>query len=227
MSIKNLRLIDVGILIFDDFEILDATGPISVFNAAKIPGNPKDEDPNDKFSIFYNRFSLFNTKLISVYDQDIVKSSDGTKVIPDYLLSDLQTNKFNFKPFILVIPGGKGIQPVRKDKKFIQWLTNFVEDIEITLSVCTGAYALAETGLLDTEEMFTTHWAHSGFLDEEFPHLSDRLALNARYVDNGTNIITSAGVSSGIDGALRVVARLVSDEVAERVAKRIEYPWLG
>ncbi|MHA2029575.1 MAG: DJ-1/PfpI family protein [Candidatus Kariarchaeaceae archaeon] len=225
MSIQNLKLIDVGILVFDDVDLLDVTGPKEVFSAASIQGNPKDTDVFDRFSEMYNTISLFNSKLISVHKQEFITTADGTKIIPDFCIDDLNSKDISFTPFIYVIPGGKGVHKVRKDSNFIGWLKAKVSDTHLTLSVCTGAYALAETGLLDNEELVTTHWKHYEMFNDEFPQL--QLANNARYVDNGTNIITAGGVSSGIDGALRVVARLVSEEVAQRVADRIVYPWLG
>ncbi|MCE7735052.1 MAG: DJ-1/PfpI family protein [Candidatus Heimdallarchaeota archaeon] len=225
MSIKNLKLIDVGIIIFDDVDLLDFTGPKEVFNAAAIQGNLDDIDSSDSFSSMYNTISLFNAKLISVYNQEFITTADGTKIIPDFCIDDLEDENNRFHPFIYVIPGGKGVHKVRKDKSFISWLKLKVSEAHLSLSVCTGAYALAETGLLDDEELVTTHWNHYHKILEEFPNIT--LANNARYVDNGTNIITAGGVSAGIDGALKVVSRLVSDEVAERVAEQIVYPWLN
>lgn len=225
MSFRDLKLIDVGIIIFDDVDLLDVSGPKEVFSAASIQGNPEDIDINDKFSSMYNRISLFNTKLISVYDQDFVTTADGVKIIPDYILGDLKSDKSYFDPFIVVIPGGKGVHTIRKDKDFLEWLKKTVNKAHLSLSVCTGAYALAEAGLLDDQDLVTTHWRHYEIFQEEFPNLM--LANNARYVDNGTNIITSGGVSSGIDGSLKVISRLVSEEVAQRVADIIVYPWLG
>lgn len=224
MSIQNLKLIDVGIIIFDDVDLLDVTGPKEVFNTAAIQGNPEDIDISDKFSTMYNTISLFNTKLISVYNQEFITTADGTKIIPDYCIDDLKDENIRFNPFIYVIPGGKGVHKVRKDELFINWLRIKVSEAHLSLSVCTGAYALAETGLLDEEELVTTHWNHYDAFLDEFPNIT--LANNARYVDNGTNIITAGGVSSGIDGALQVVSRLVSEEVAQRVAEKIVYPWL-
>ena len=107
----------------------------------------------------------------------------------------------------------------------MNWLSSNVKNAHLSLSVCTGAYAFADAGLLDDEDLVTTHWRHYEFFAEEFPQLL--LANNARYVDNGTNIITTGGVSSGIDGALKIVSRLLSEDVAQRVADSIVYPWLG
>ncbi|OLS19323.1 MAG: Isonitrile hydratase [Candidatus Heimdallarchaeota archaeon LC_2] len=225
MSFRDLKLIDVGIIVYDEVDLLDITGPKEVFSAASIQGNPEDIDASDKFAGVYNRISLFNTKLISVYDQEFITTADGVKIIPDYKIADLKDEKTHFNPFIFVMPGGKGVHTIRKDKKFIEWLQTTVKNAHLSLSVCTGAYALAEAGLLDDQDLVTTHWRHYDLFAEEFPHLL--LANNARYVDNGTNIITTGGVSSAIDGSLKVVSRLLSEEVAQRVADAIVYPWLG
>lgn len=226
VSFQNIKLIDVGILVFDDVDLLDVTGPKEVFSAATIQGDPANIDVSDRFSEMYNTIPFFNIKLISINKQEFITTADGTKIIPDYDIQGLEeTNLQKFKPFIYVIPGGKGVHKVRKDPIFIAWLREKVSEAHLTLSVCTGAYALAETGLLDTEELVATHWRHYEMFMEEFPQIT--LANNVRYVDNGTNIITAGGVSSGIDGALQVISRLLSEEVAQRVADRIVYPWLG
>ncbi len=89
----------------------------------------------------------------------------------------------------------------------------------MTTSVCTGAFLLAERGLLDGRKA-TTHWASIAWMRDAYP--SVRMEDTARVVDEG-HLITSAGVSAGIDMALHVVARLHGEDVATRTARAMEY----
>jgi len=86
-------------------------------------------------------------------------------------------------------------------------------------SVCTGAFLLAATGLLDGKSA-TTHWASIEWLRENHPAITVR--DDQRYVDEG-RIITSAGVSAGIDMALHVVERMHGPAVARQSARHMEY----
>jgi transcriptional regulator GlxA family with amidase domain len=87
--------------------------------------------------------------------------------------------------------------------------------------VCTGAFVLAQGGILNGHRA-TTHWARIDTLREQFPQV--QVLSDARYVDDGA-VITSAGISAGIDMSLHLVARLQSPEVAIQTARRMEYDW--
>ena len=91
----------------------------------------------------------------------------------------------------------------------------------MTTSVCTGAFLLAERGLLDGRRA-TTHWGSVDWMRSEYPTVS--VLGDRRVVDEG-RIITSAGVSAGIDMSLHVVARLHGIETAAWTARRMEYDW--
>jgi YHS domain-containing protein len=91
------------------------------------------------------------------------------------------------------------------------------------MSVCTGAFVLAKTGLLDGKSATTFHGAFNTFAIE-FPKI--QLKRGARFVENG-NLATSGGLSSGIDLALRVVERYYGREVATKTAYNMEYQGQG
>jgi AraC family transcriptional activator FtrA len=86
-----------------------------------------------------------------------------------------------------------------------------------TVSICTGAFALAHAGLLDGRRA-TTHWGYAGHLAEQFPAVE--VDPGVLYVDEG-DVLTSAGVAAGIDLCLHIVRRDHGAEVAARVARRI------
>jgi transcriptional regulator GlxA family with amidase domain len=222
LSFQDIKLIDVGIIVFDDVDFLDVVGPMEVFHATRIP----NIDQSDKTQIeqLYDSISLFNTKLVSFEATSSIKTATGTTVVPDLSIEDLQAQTTKtFNPLIWVIPGGKGIHEIRNNPQFIKWLSDTIEESHLTLAVCTGTYAVAQTGHLNFEHA-TTHWRHFDLFAAEFPDIT--IDVNARYVET-PKIITTGGVSCGIDGALQVVSRLVSEDVAQRVAESIVYPWLS
>jgi transcriptional regulator GlxA family with amidase domain len=87
-------------------------------------------------------------------------------------------------------------------------------------SICTGAFLLAEAGLLDGRRA-TTHWAHVDRFLERFPDVD--LDPNVLYVEDGT-IFTSAGTASGIDLCLHLVRRDLGSDVATAIARRMVVP---
>ncbi len=116
---------------------------------------------------------------------------------------------------VLVVPGGKGARTPSKEQSFIvKYISRFFSSRQYVLSVCTGAFLLAEAGII-TEKTVTTHRSY----------LSQ---LNGRVVDyrivKDNNVITCQGVSAGIDGALFLGSILFGKAAAERTIKNIEYP---
>jgi transcriptional regulator GlxA family with amidase domain len=103
----------------------------------------------------------------------------------------------------------------------METLTRLLADAELAMSVCTGAFVLARSGMLDDMEA-TTHYRSIERLREAAPKAI--VHADRRFVDNG-RVVTAAGVSAGIDGALHVVARLFGGEVARGVAQHMEYRW--
>jgi AraC family transcriptional activator FtrA len=87
-------------------------------------------------------------------------------------------------------------------------------------SVCTGAFALAATGLLDGRRA-TTHWMHADELAERYPAIT--VDPGVLYVDEGS-ILTSAGTAAGIDMCLHLVRRDLGAEAANTVARRMVVP---
>ncbi|HKD99624.1 MAG TPA: tetratricopeptide repeat protein, partial [Planctomycetota bacterium] len=96
-----------------------------------------------------------------------------------------------------------------------------VPRVEIAMSVCNGAFSLAEAGFLDGLDV-TTHSSALGWLRSAAP--TARVHDDLRFCDNG-HIVTAAGVSAGIDGALHLVHRLLGSAVARKAARRMEYVW--
>jgi transcriptional regulator GlxA family with amidase domain len=192
----------VGILIFDDVEVLDFCGPFEVFSVARHPDHPGDDD------------QLFRVFTIAEEDR-IINCRGGLLVQPHFTIAN------HPELDILVVPGGKGTRRERYNPHLIDWITAQDPKIELLTSVCTGAFLLAEAGKLDGLEA-TTHWASVDHMRETYENIS--MLADTRYVDQG-RVITSAGISAGIDMSLHVVERLHGSDAAAYTARRMEYEW--
>ena len=136
------------------------------------------------------------------------------KVVPDYSFKNAP--QFD----IVLIPGGDHHKAMH-NKATLGWIKAQSTAAQTILSVCTGAYILAETGLLDNLSATTFYPALRNF-KKDYPRITT--ITNQRFVDNG-KIITAAGLSSGIDAALHVVAKHHGIERAKSIAMKVEYDW--
>lgn len=188
----------VGILLFNEVEVLDFAGPFEVFSLATHPGcNVK----------------LFTVKTVA-QTKEIIKARNGLQVVPD--LSFDEKPEFD----ILIIPGGYGAERIEINNTILlDWLREQLGYVDIMASVCTGAFLLAEAGLLNDKEA-TTHWMDIDRLEQEFPRI--RVKRNVKFVDQG-QIITAGGISAGINMSFHIISRLVGKDVSRFTAKRMEY----
>jgi transcriptional regulator GlxA family with amidase domain len=193
----------IGILLFDQVELLDFAGPFEVFSRTRLePGlASRRNDDGAPFTVF----------TVAEHAQPIVVTG-GLRVIPQY--------DFASAPPIdlLVVPGGWGTRPLLEHTPTLEWIRTTAAGATLVTSVCSGALLLARTGLL-AHQRATTHW---GALDQ-LAALDDtiRVQRDARVVHD--RIITSAGISAGIDMALDVVERLHGKAVADDTAHYMEY----
>jgi transcriptional regulator GlxA family with amidase domain len=194
----------VGILLFDDVEVLDFAGPFEVFSRTRlVPGaDSRRSDDSAPFDVF----TVARTA-------EIVTATGGLQVTPTYSWESAPPID------IVVIPGGFGTRPLLKDYATLAWIRSVAERASLVTSVCTGALLLAQTGLL-THRRATTHWAALDLLASLDPSI--QVERDARVVTDG--IVSSAGVSAGIDMAFDVVERLCGREVADETARYIDYP---
>jgi transcriptional regulator GlxA family with amidase domain len=192
----------VGILIFDEVEVLDFCGPFEVFSTARPAGEHSDAA------------QLFTVVTIAEEDK-IITCRGGLLVKPHATIE-------HHPPLdILVVPGGQGTRRERHNQRLLDWIAQQDQHTNLTTSVCTGAFLLAERGLLDKHRA-TTHWNSIEWMRSTYPAIN--MLADTRVVDEG-HIITSAGVSAGIDMSLHVVSRLYGIEAAEWTARRMEYAW--
>lgn len=188
----------VGLLIFDEAEVLDVAGPFEVFSVA---GRRHGLDP-------------FHVALVAERLEPVRLRNDF-RLVPHFTLETAPPTD------LLVVPGGIGTRRELANEPLLQWLRQRAAQAELVLSVCTGSLLLGKAGLLDGLEA-TTHHGALDLLRTVAP--TARLRPEARFLDNG-QVIVAAGVSAGIDMALHVVERLLGSEVAEEAAIYMEYHW--
>jgi transcriptional regulator GlxA family with amidase domain len=192
----------VGILIFDDVEVLDFAGPFEVFSRTRlVPGaESRRSDDSAPFDVF------------TVGANHIVTAIGGLKVIPAWSLSDAPPID------ILVVPGGFGTRALLRDEATLAWIRQAALRASHVTSVCTGALLLAQIGALRGRRA-TTHWAALDLLAA----IDSTILVqhDARVVFD--TVVTSAGVSAGIDMAFALVETLHGPEVARETARYIEY----
>lgn len=115
----------------------------------------------------------------------------------------------------LVVAGGQGVRDALRDDALIRWLRDAAGRSRRVTSVCTGAFLLAEAGLLDGRRA-TTHWASAGRLAERYPGVD--VDSESIFVRDG-DVWTSAGVTAGMDLALALVEDDLDPEAALEVAR--------
>jgi transcriptional regulator GlxA family with amidase domain len=192
--------IRVAILVFDGVEVLDFCGPFEVFSAVRGGGAQRDTAP------------LFRVFTVAEEDR-IITATGGLEVKPSDTLDACPPVE------ILIVPGGQGTRREVGNAPLMSWLAGRAPATPVMASVCTGAFLLAQTGLLDGKRA-TTHWASMDRLRQTYPHV--RVAADERVVDEG-RVVTAAGVSAGIDMSLLLVERYAGSNVAAETARWMEY----
>lgn len=190
----------VAILIFDDVELLDFAGPFEVFSSVR--------------NLTGDHERLMDVFVVAETTAP-VRCRNGLIVQPEQSIEACPVVD------ILVIPGGAGVRPALERHHLVEWVRTRAQEAELTVSVCTGSFLLAQAGLLSGRQA-TTHWERINEMRERFPDVE--IIEDQRWIDAG-EIITAAGVSAGIDVALHVVRRLYGADVARATALSIEYDY--
>jgi transcriptional regulator GlxA family with amidase domain len=193
----------VGIVVYEDVEVLDFCGPFEVFSVTRLNEEKRREE-----------LSPFQAFLVAESTSPIV-ATGGMKVVPDYDLDSCP------KLDILLVPGGWGFRPQMNNERLLKWVADRSREVETLASVCTGALLLGKAGLLEGKRA-TTHWRWLDAMQEMFPKTTVEKRLH--FVEEGA-FFSSAGISAGIDMTLRLVARYYGEAVARATAKHMEYPY--
>ncbi len=194
---------NVGILIFDDVEILDFAGPFEVFSRTRLVPGPESRRSED--SAPFHVFTVAKTAAP-------IQTTGGLRVIPHYGFADAP------RVDLVVVPGGWGTRALLHDAETLDWIRRAAARARKVTTVCTGSLLVAKAGLLEGRHA-TTHWGALDTLDS----LKAGVTVEREYrvVDDG--VISSAGVASGIDMAFYVVETLFGRDVADETAHYVEY----
>jgi transcriptional regulator GlxA family with amidase domain len=182
----------IGVLIFQNFQLLDAAGPISVFEiAARFSG------------------AAPAIKVMAVTSGPVRRSSGVEMLARGLAPADAMTT--------LIVAGGEGVRAAATCPKTLSFVRSVAKRGIRVASVCSGAYVLAEAGLLDGRRA-TTHWQRTKHFVSAYP--KTKLEADRIFVRDG-NVWTSAGITAGIDLALAMVAEDFGDEIAQKTARQL------
>jgi transcriptional regulator GlxA family with amidase domain len=196
--------IPVAFVISDGAVMIDFAGPWEVFQDAYIHGGMGEG----------MRMDLFRLYTVAETDKPI-EASGGMKIVPDYTFATA------LAPKVIVVPGQSAQN--KPSQAMQEWIRKSAKTADVTMSVCTGAFLLANTGLLQGKAATTNHNAYKS-MAMQFPDIT--LKRGARFVEQG-NVATAGGLSSGIDLALRVVERYYGHDIAKQTAYDMEYQGQG
>lgn len=197
------RPIKVAFAVNPGVQVIDVAGPWETFQDTYI--SPDAENA---------AFELFTVSETS----RPVRGSGGLMIVPDFTIDNAPS------PDVIVVPHFDQPKPSTHEISAIhQWIKEAHDRAALTMSVCTGAFQLAKTGLLDGLPMTTNQKAYNNFA-KAFPKANLRRGPRFVEVDR---IATSGGLSAGIDLALRVVARYFNENVAQQTADTMEYVGQG
>jgi transcriptional regulator GlxA family with amidase domain len=191
----------VGILVFEQVDLLDVGGPYEVFLTASRLQVRAGAEPS------------FEVRTVGL-TRAAVTAYGGLRLTPHSAIDESGPID------LLVIPGAIAIDDVLANDALMRAVDVAAERAQTVASVCTGAFLLGRLGLLEGRR-WTTHW-------EDVPELATRITGTGeawvRWVDEG-RVVTSGGLSSGIAMALHLVDRFAGRELAVRTARQIEYDW--
>ncbi|KAJ6015906.1 ThiJ/PfpI family protein [Penicillium herquei] len=222
----------VAVLVYEDVNILDFTGPMQVLS--HVSPNHQESDPNPG--------PIFEIKTVA--QDPLIHLSSSINIEPDILLASARDKIKEFD--ILIVPGA----PMSVIRRIIQnnasleldlirhYTTTKSERPRLLLSVCTGAFLLGASGLLSGLTV-TTHYRAldelrdlcSGLEDSKQGKTSTNV-IHRRFADAGNlkgtkvQIITSGAISAGIDAAFYIVCKLLGAEAASSASRDMEYGWM-
>lgn len=192
----------IGLLLFDQVDLLDFGGPYEVFlTANRLLARAGDE----------RRFDVVTLTV----DGNPVTAYGGVGLVPDTVLD--RSGALD----VLVVPGAIAIDEVVADRSLVETIRDAMNRVEIMTSVCTGAFLLGEAGLLEGRG-WTTHFEDVDILASSIGRQG--ATRDVQWVDTGA-VVTAGGLSAGIGMALHLVDRLIDRSFAIATAHQIGYAW--
>jgi transcriptional regulator GlxA family with amidase domain len=182
----------IAFLIYPDFQLLDAAGPIAAFEIAArhVPGS-------------------YSLRVVAAA-AGLVRSSSGASMQAQPLVRAQGIDT-------LIVAGGDGSRSAMTCMKTRRFIQSCVRRARRTASVCSGSYLLAAAGVLDGKRA-TTHWSRAADFARKFPRVE--LDADRIFVKDGP-VWTSAGISAGIDLSLAMIEADLGESVARRTAQQL------
>lgn len=180
---------------FPDALLLDLAGPLQVFEIA-------NETSSDRAAVY--------DVAVCSRPGGLVRTSSGVEIMTAPLEAAAPSDT-------VVVVGGPGVHAAARDPVLCSWISGQAASARRICSVCTGAFVLARSGLLDGRRA-ATHWGSCSLLQEQHP--ATTVSPDAIYLRDGP-IWTSAGATAGIDLALALVEEDCGRSEALRVARRL------
>ena len=182
----------IGLLIFDDFQLLDAAGPLSAFGIAE-----------------RYRPGAYALTVLAKSGGEVASSCGvtmGARAVAEA------------GPFdTLIVSGGDGTRRAFRDPELLDFLRDMAPRVARLASVCSGAFLLAEAGRLDGKRA-TTHWARTSDFAARYPKV--KLDPDRIFIRDG-NVWTSAGITAGIDLALAMISEDLGEPIARQTAQQL------
>jgi transcriptional regulator GlxA family with amidase domain len=185
----------IAILALPGAQLLDISGPLDVFAQANVETGKE----------------IYILRIVAC-ESGAIRSSSGARLIPDYIAGDVSE-----RIDTLLVAGAPNAAQMQMKPALLSWLRTTAKKTRRYGSVCTGAFPLAATGLLDGRRV-TTHWAAVNQLAQTYPKIF--IDADALYVRDG-KLRTAAGVTAGLDLALSLVEEDLGRAIAMRVAEQL------
>jgi len=183
-------MMHVGFLVFPEFNILDLSGPLAAFDVPRHEVRP----------------TPYLLTAFSEAGGDVVSSSGVSVATTALERIPLDT---------LIVAGGRGAIAASQSPSLVEHVKRIAQSARRVASVCSGAFLLAEAGLLDGRRA-TTHWEYADRLQGTYPRV--RLEVDQIYLQDG-NLWTSGGVTAGIDLSLAMIEEDLGPLAAQRAAR--------
>jgi transcriptional regulator GlxA family with amidase domain len=186
----------IAILVTPGVQLLDVSGPLDVFAEANVQINAE----------------VYQLRVIGSVPGPI-RSSSGVRLMPDTAIGQRLTDKID----TLLVAGAPNVSEAALNSRVSDWLREVAPTVRRYGSVCSGAFFLANAGLLNGRRV-TTHWAVADRLAQAFPSIT--VEPDAIHIRDG-RLRTAAGVTAGLDLSLTLVEEDLGREVAMRVAAQL------
>jgi transcriptional regulator GlxA family with amidase domain len=194
----------IGIPIVEKFDLMDVANPYEVFSWMK----PFWRAAGTELQVL----------LIGHAKGAQVQAFNGASLTTQACFADFNEARLD----LIFVPGGGSdyIEGIRRDRKLLEFVGTQAKHAKLVASVCTGAFVLAEAGVLEGLRA-TTHWMFQEELQQRYPNVQ---VVNGypRFVTDG-KVMTGGGISSGIDASLSLAGAIAGEQVGRDIELAIQY----